>query len=213
MTDQQKVLVYGAGGHAKVVLDLLSQSGRFDIVGIVEDDPCLAGKRVLGVTILGDIDSMNGPKLEAKLLIAIGDNGTRKRLAARLDAQGYRYAVGLHPSSVVAEDVDIGPGTLVMAQAAINPGSRLGKHVIINTGATVDHDCIVGDFVHISPGAHLAGGVTIEPLVHLGTGASVVPNVTIGEGSVIGAGAAVTSDIPPNVIAVGVPARVEKSRG
>ena len=211
MIAQQKIIVYGAGGHAKVVLDLLSREGRFDIIGVVEDDPGLAGKRVLGIEILGDLDSLNGMESDAELLIAIGDNETRKRLASRLDARGYRYVVGRHPSSVVADDVEIGSGTVLMAQTAINPGSRLGRHVIINTGATVDHDCIVGDFVHISPGAHLAGGVTIEPLVHLGTGASVVPNVTIGEGSVIGAGSAVTSDIPPNVTAVGVPARAVRS--
>jgi len=100
-----------------------------------------------------------------------------------------------------------------MANTAINSGTKIGENVIINTGATVDHDCVLEDYVHISPGAHLAGNVYVGELTHIGIGASLIQGVKIGRNVIIGAGAAVINDLPDNVTAVGVPAKVLKQHG
>ncbi|MBI4200762.1 MAG: acetyltransferase [Chloroflexi bacterium] len=209
---QQRVLVYGAGGHGKVVVDILERMGRYEIAGIVDDDHQGKGLRFLGYPILGGLDTLLEHGSQSLLVLAIGDNEARDRLAHRLEPLGFQFVTAVHPTASVGRDVKLGWGTVVMANVAINSGVTIGRHVIVNTGATIDHDCVIGDFAHISPGAHLGGGVTVGPLAHVGIGVSVIQDVTIGARSVIGAGAAVVEDVPPNVTAVGVPARVVRTR-
>lgn len=208
---RQRIFVYGAGGHAKVVIDILDLNRHYEIVGIVDDNLALVGKQFCDYPILGDVNTLLMQRPEAQLILAIGDNKTRERLSRQLESFGFQFATAIHPSSTIARNSTIGVGTVVTAHAVVNPGAVIGEHVVINTGATVDHDCMIGDFAHISPGAHLASAVNIETLVHVGTGASIIPNVTVGARSIIGAGAAVTTDIPPDVVAVGVPARISRT--
>lgn len=211
---KDKALLYGAGGHAKVIIDILEKEGRYEIAGIIDDNSKLQGKHLQGYKIIGGFEVLLSSDYQGcKLIIAIGENRVRKGLYERVKVLGYEFASAVHPSAQIAKDVSLGCGTVVMANAAINPGAVIGKQVIINTGATIDHDCVLGDFVHISPGAHLAGNVTVGELTHIGIGASVVPGVKIGRNSIIGAGAVVIDDIPDNVTAVGVPARVIKEHG
>src|SRR6516164_411154 len=122
---------------------------------------------------------------------------------------GGRLAKAIHPASVIASDVSIGQGTVIMAGVVINTGSRIGRFAIVNTGATVDHDNLLEDGVHISPGCHLAGNVTCRADAFIGTGTSIIPRVQIGERAVIGAGAAVISDVPSDVLALGCPAAIK----
>jgi len=207
---RQRILVYGAGGHAKVVIDILERTEQYEITGIVDDDPARKGTHFCDYPILGGLDFLLGHGPEEQVILAIGDNDARERLANRLESQGFEFATAVHPATSLARDSVLGSGTVVMANVAVNPGTTVGRHAILNTGATIDHDCAIGDFAHISPGAHLGGNVTVGSLAHVGIGASVIPGITIGAGSVIGAGAAVVTDIPPGMVAVGVPARVVK---
>jgi len=137
----------------------------------------------------------------------------RQKLWQTINALGYELACAVHPSAQTGRNVFIGVGTVIMANTAINPGTKIGENVIINTGATVDHDCVLKDYVHISPGAHLAGNVKIGESTHIGIGASVIQGVKIGKGVIIGAGAALVNNIPDNVTAVGVPAKMIKKHG
>ena len=194
-----------------MVLDILERTQKYEIVGVVDDDPARQGNYFCGYRILGSLGYLLEQGPNAKVILAVGDNMTRERLALRLVSLGFQFITAIHPAAVVGRDVILGVGTVLMANVAVNPGTTIGRHVIINTGATVDHDCVIGDFAHISPGVHLAGGVTVEPLAHVGIGATVIEGVTIGTGSIVGAGAAVVTDIPPGVVAVGVPARVVKN--
>lgn len=205
---RQRVLVYGAGGHGKVVIDILERDDRYEITGIIDDDPGLKGTDFCSYEILGGQGDLLHLRLDSQLILAIGDNHVRRRLAAALESLGFQFARALHPSSTLARDVTLGQGAVVAAHGVVNSATTIGEHVIINTGATVDHDCTIGNFSHISPGAHLGGNIELGQLVHVGLGASIVNNVTIGIGSIIGAGAAVVEDIPPNVVAAGVPARI-----
>ncbi len=207
---KQRVLIYGAGGHGKVVIDILERMEQYEIVGTIDDAPTHSGHRFCGYPILGSIEVLMEGGIREQLVVAIGDNKTREGLARKLESVGLQFATAIHPSARIARGVKLESGTVVMANVAVNPGTVVGRHVILNTGATADHDCAIGDFTHLSPGVHLGGNVTVGPRAHVGIGASVIPGITIGEGSVIGAGAAVVSDIPSYVTATGVPARVMK---
>lgn len=203
----KKLVIVGAGGHGKVVADIAMAAG-YEIIGYIDDhakDAPLPDLKVFGnLEVVPAIFSTNP---EYKLILAIGDNAARKHIACSLAMDDISFAVVSHPFSAISRFAIIKPGTVIMPGAVINAGAYIGKHVILNTACSVDHDCYIGDFVHISPGAHLAGNVTVGEGTHIGVGVSVIPGCKIGEWAVIGAGAVVVEDIPPKVVAVGVPAR------
>ncbi|RLA94465.1 MAG: hypothetical protein DRG83_19700 [Deltaproteobacteria bacterium] len=201
------LLIYGASGHAKVIIDIIEREGRYEIKGLIDDNPKKSGENFFGYPIIGGGEILGDATYHDHwILLAIGGNLTRKKIWDRLRSLGYKFASAIHPSAQIGRDVRIGEGTVVMANVVINPSTRVGRNAIINTGATVDHDCDIGDFVHISPGAHLAGGVSVGELTHDGIGASVIHGVKIGKKAIIGAGAVVISDVPDGVTVVGVPA-------
>lgn len=190
--------IYGAGGHAKVVLDILRATGR-TVAGFIDDDDALT--RLLGLPV------RHTAKGCTPIIIGIGDNATRARLAARLTCT---FATAVHPSAVLSPSARIGDGTVVMAGAVLNAEAAVGRHCIVNTGASVDHECRLSDFVHLSPHATLCGRVCVGQGAWIGAGATVVPGVSIGRWARIGAGATVLTDIPDGATAVGTPATIIK---
>ena len=206
------IVIFGCGGHGRVVADTLKVA-RAPLAGFLDDRPPAS---VIGeVTLLGDRGCLEEPEFlkSYEILIAIGETRLRRQLALLVLDHGGRLARAIHPSAVIASDVFIGEGTVIMAGVVINTGSRIGRFVIVNTGATVDHDNAIEDGVHISPGCHLAGNVVCRADAFIGTGASIIPRTEIGMRAVIGAGAAVISDVPSDVLAVGCPAVVKKLLG
>ncbi|KPL19217.1 MAG: hypothetical protein AMJ92_04200 [candidate division Zixibacteria bacterium SM23_81] len=208
---KDKILIYGAGGHAKVVIDAIEKEQKYKIMAIVDDNSKLHGKNYCGYPVIGGLSKLvEGKFSDFKIIIAITDGKVSSKLYRQIKSLGYKLGIVIHPSAVVARDVLIGPGTMVMANAVINSNAKIGTNVVINTGAIVEHDCEIGDFVHIAPGAHLAGAVKIGEASMVGLGATVIESRQIGENSIIGAGTVVINDIPNNVSAVGVPARIMK---
>jgi UDP-perosamine 4-acetyltransferase len=203
VNDARRLVVIGAGGHAKVVLATAIAAG-WNPVALLDDDSSLQGQRVSGVPVLGTPDQVASIDADGAIL-AVGSNHSRQELAHRLTAS---WVSIVHPSAVIDPSVDVGIGTVVFAGAVIQPDTKIGRHVIINTCVSIDHDGAIADFAHIAPGCRLAGNVTVDSGALLGIGSSVVPGTAIGEWSVVGAGAAVLSDIPPKSTAVGVPGRV-----
>lgn len=204
------VIILGAGGHAKVLIDALIKTSAV-IAGIVDPAPALVGAKILGVPVLGGDGVVNEfPPSEAKLVNGLGSIGLpvkRKQLFEKFKSICYSFRTVIHPSAIVALDVVFGEGTQVMAGVVIQPGSRIGLNCIINTRASLDHDCVIGDHVHISPGVTLSGGVTIGACSHIGTGATVIQGITIGSGCLVAAGAVVIKDIYDGAIVRGIPAR------
>jgi sugar O-acyltransferase (sialic acid O-acetyltransferase NeuD family) len=209
---KKQILVWGAGGHAKVVADILRLNG-FHIIGFIDDhDPARSGEIFCGAKISARTDDFI--KAGARdIIIAIGDNRAREQKAKLAKARGFKLASVVHPRSAVASDVQLGVGTVVMAGAVINSGSIIGENSIINTSASIDHDCILAENVHISPGARIAGGVQIGRGTWIGIGATIIDKVSLGENIIVGAGAVVIRNIASGAVVVGVPARKIKSSG
>jgi sugar O-acyltransferase (sialic acid O-acetyltransferase NeuD family) len=201
--------VYGAGGHAQVVIDVLRARG-IDVRHQYNDSPANqhpASRSVLpGIRIVGP-DRF--PRLDVPLVLAVGINGERAELAQVLDAD---FGTAVHPTAIVAPTVRIGEGTVVLHGAMLQPHATLGRHVLINTGASVDHDCVIGDYAHISPQVALSGHVTVGEGTHVGVGAVVIPKVSIGRWCKVGAGTVVIQDVPDHCTVVGNPARVVPNR-
>jgi sugar O-acyltransferase (sialic acid O-acetyltransferase NeuD family) len=201
-----RVLVIGAGGHAKVVADILESYG-IPVLGFLDDDSRLWGEKWHGLSVLGGID-LYAHYQPAGLVLGIGSNEVRQQIAQRLGADAHSlWRCAIHPRAVVAPSAALGQGVVIAAGAIINPDVVLADHIIVNTAASVDHDCVIESFVHIAPGAHLAGNVHVGEGTLIGIGASVIPGKKIGRWSCIAAGAVVTRDIPDSTIAKGIPAR------
>ncbi len=188
----QNYILLGAGGHAKVVLDLIRLT-QIVLTGV--NDPKIAAGSLWNNDVPGLSDddiAQRFPPNSTKLLNGIGslpENTLRSQLFERFRAEGYRFQTLIHPSAIVAEGISIGEGAQIMAGAILQPGCRIGANSIINTGAIVDHDCVIGQHCHIAPGAVLSGAVTLGESVHVGTGAAVIQGVDLGDRSVVGAGA------------------------
>jgi acetyltransferase EpsM len=193
------IVIYGASGHGKVIADILLKSGFSNIIFWDDNiNRSLSGFKV-------DLPSLEA--FNSKVIIAIGDNLTRKQI---VEANNYSYANAYHPSAVIAEDSVLGEGTVVMANVVINSSASIGRHCILNTSSSIDHDCFVQDFVHISPSATLSGGVLIGEGSWIGAGATIIQGVSVGRWAVVGAGAVVLNDVPDNAVVVGNPARIIK---
>lgn len=204
------VIILGAGGHAKVLIDALRRQG-IELVGIVDADLGKKGQLLLDALVIGDDDEvMNYPVDTIFLVNGVGTvrvNPRRRQLFERFKSCGYQFATVVHPSAIIATDVILSEGAQVMAGAVIQSGCRVGVNTVINTGSIVDHDCHIEGHVHISPGVVLSGGVCIGENSHIGTGATVIQGVRIGCNSLVAAGAVVTTDVPDGVTVIGVPAR------
>ena len=208
MTD--RVVIWGASGHALVVADLLRLEGRCEIAGFIDDaDPARRGETFAGARVLGGRECLATLAADGVhgIAIAIGDCRARLALAEVVQQHGLELVRAVHPRAVVAADVEIGAGTVICAGAIVNPGATLGECVIVNTGATVDHESRIAAGVHVGPGAHLGGRVEVGRATWIGIGAVVSDRIRIGAGAIIGAGAVVVGDIPAGVVAYGVPAR------
>jgi len=197
------IYLYGAGGHAKVIADILEIRGI--IPGGIFDDDLL--KKIWDYPSFAFPGPFNFA--EDELIISIGNNYTRKKIAGE---KNVKYQIAIHPLAIVSVHSSIGEGSVVMGGALINSDTFIGRHCIVNSNASIDHDCFIGDFAHISPNATLCGDITIGECTLVGTGAIVIPGKKIGANTIIGAGAVVISDIPDNVIVVGNPARIITQR-
>lgn len=199
MEEKDKVYLYGASGHGKVIKDILASQNR-KVEGFIDDN--FEIKELSGLTVKHSMDGVD------EVIVSIGVNKTRKMIVGRLNCQFADPAI--HNKAILSPSVTIGKGSVVMAGAIINTDTQIGQHCIVNTGASVDHECKIGDYVHISPHATLCGEVTVGEGSWIGAGSTVIQGVKIGRWSQIGAGSVVVNDIPDGCLAYGNPCKVVK---
>jgi acetyltransferase EpsM len=205
------LVIWGAGGYAKVVFDTAVAMG-YTRVRFIDDCPpafaelygCPIGAPPVDVERSGVAVEFVG----VEFIVAIGDNHARSGCYSRGLRQGWTPATLIHPAAVVSPHSEISPGCVVLTRAVVNAGAVIGLNCIINTGAIVEHDCRLSSHVHISPAATLGGSVEAGAFAHVGIGACVLPGCRIGAGSIVGAGAVVLTSVPEAVTVAGVPARI-----
>jgi sugar O-acyltransferase (sialic acid O-acetyltransferase NeuD family) len=215
--DKQKVVIIGAGGHAREVLDVIEainqDTPRFEILGFVVE----LGYQTLGTVIndapvLGHFDWLEENRHELKAVCGVGFPAPRYHVIKKLEQIGVEFVNLIHPNTLLTRWITLGTGVIITAGCILTNQITIGNHVHLNRHSNVSHDNVLEDFVTVSPGANLSGNVTLKQGCFIGTGASIIEGKTIGVWAKIGAGSAVIDDIPDNATAVGVPAKVVKTR-
>lgn len=202
-----KIILLGNGGHSKVIQEIISSLKVHKIIAIL-DEKFEYEKRDNGIIYAPFSSIKNLMENDARVVIAIGDNLSRKKIVSTLKLKEEQFISIIHPSAIISESATIGKGTVIMPKSVINADAKIGKHCIINTGSIVEHDNIIGDYSHVSPNSTLTGNVTLCEGVHIGASATLIPGIRIGEWSVIGAGSTVIQNIPSYSKAVGNPTRM-----
>lgn len=196
--------VIGAGGHAKVIIDIIQESNEI-IQGVLDEKNC--DKEIMGIPIIGDYKSFVIHE-GAFGIIAIGNNRERKEISRFL--KSVKFVKIIHYTSFISKTTIIGEGTVIMSNVSVNASSIIGSHVILNTNSSIDHDCIIENFVHISPNVALAGNVKIGEGTHIGIGSAIIQGVKVGKWATIGAGTVIIRDVPDYAVVVGNPGKVIK---
>jgi sugar O-acyltransferase (sialic acid O-acetyltransferase NeuD family) len=210
-----KLVLVGAGGQGREVVQLIRDINRikptWEIVGFLDDTLTKIGQYVLDIMVIGTIDQIN--KLvdaDTYIFCSIGQSEQREHVINTIRSSGINYKVAtlIHPTAVVADDVQINEGSQISALTVISTNVICSSYVLINYGSTIGHDSIIGEFTTISPGCRISGHVNIGARSEIGTGCNIIQSISIGSSCVIGAGAVVIVDLPDKCTAVGVPARI-----
>lgn len=211
----RQIVIFGVGGMARdlhaLLRDLVLVTSCFELLGFLDDDPTKHGQRLHGLPVLGDATWI-ARNTRVEVAVGVGGPPAKRRVVHRLRTAGARFPSLVHPSAVVGQDVTLGEGTVVSAGCVLTTDISVGPFVTLNTACTLAHDDLVDAYATLAPGVHLAGNVRLRTGAELGIGAVAIQGVTVGEWSIVGAGAVVTTDLEPNTTAVGVPARVVKTR-
>jgi acetyltransferase EpsM len=203
-----KWAIIGAGAQGMIVLDVLREQHRDADLLFVDDDDRRVGNRLHDVEVVSRQTFLQHSNPESfQVMVAIGHNEVRLRIAAELAACGARFGNVVHPSAIVLASATLADGIMLCPGAIVGSAATVGRHALINTGAIVEHDCIIEEGVSLSPGVRMAGRVRIGRAAFIGTGATLNPRITIGERAIVGSGALVTRDVRPGMLVFGVPAR------
>lgn len=212
----KKVVIIGAGGFGREVIEIFKDENKiekkWDILGFIDDDPNILGKNINGFPVLGGLDWLTESNDKIECVISIGDPKTKKSIADKLKNTDVDFVNAIHPSVIMSEFVELGKDVIIGAGCILTVNIKVGNHVILNLNCTVGHDTIVEDYCSIMPAVKINGENHLQKGVYVGTGATFIHRISVGAWTTIGAGATVIKNIPENVVAVGIPAKVVKTK-
>lgn len=210
----EDIILIGGGGHCKSVIDSISKSKEYNIVGIL-DLHDKVGDEIFGVKVIGTDDKLeyyykNGVSNIFLTIGSIGDTALRRKLYSVALNIGYSFPNIIDSTAIVSDKIEMGYGNFIGKRTIINAGTKIDNNCIINTGAIIEHDCHIESFCHVAPGATISGNVVIGENTHIGTNSTIIQNIVIGSNSIIGAGSVIVKDIKSNVKAYGNPCKEVK---
>lgn len=216
MRDKKKVIILGAGGFARETLWIFKEANEekneWEVLGFIDENKECHGKVICDLPIVGGFEWFDNKNYsDLYVICAIASPRTKRKIVEKAYEKKIKFCSIVHPTVRMSKYVEIGKGTIIHAGNIITTQIKIGNHVYLNKACTLGHDSIIEDYCNVSPGAHIGGNVHFEKGVDFGIGAVITQGITIGEWSIIGAGSVVISNIPSNVTAVGVPAKVIKS--
>jgi acetyltransferase EpsM len=198
----KKIVIFGAGGHSLVIIDLIKELNEYTIIGIYDDNK---DGDFDGIPILGQIDD-NIIKNADEYIIGIGDDKIRKKIYEQFS--NLPWATLIHPKSIVSKNTRISEGSVILAGAIIQAGVSIGKHCIINTNSNIDHESIINSFSSICPGVTICGNVNIGELTFIGANSTIIQRITVGNNCIVGAGSVIIKNVNNNCKIVGNPGRI-----
>lgn len=212
----EDLVIFGTGGAGRdteqIVLDVNAERATYHLIGYLDGNAARHGQEIHGLPVLGDLDWLSSHP-RTRVVVAVGNPPTRRRIVERLVKLGHdRFITLIHPQALVGKWVEIGEGSTLYAACNLTVDIRVGRFAWLNVATTLAHDVVTGDFVTLAPAANVSGNVTLGTGCDLGTNCAIKHQLQIGEWSIIGAGAAVVKDVPPNTTVVGVPGKVIQTR-
>lgn len=216
MSELTPLVIFGAGGFGRELLQLVrdvnAHRPRFAILGFLDDRETLWNSQRNGAPVLGGIPWLESQSRPPALVIGVGSPKDKLRIAVRVRSAVAEFPVIVHPTVVKSDHIEYAPGVVVAAGTILTVDIRLAQFSTLHVGCNIGHDVKIGPYANVSPGVNVSGNVAIGEGCDIGTGSAFIQGVSIGEWSVVGAGAVVTSPLPANCTAVGIPARVIKER-
>ena len=212
----QPVVVYGAGGHGREIVQLIedinAHRARWDVLGFIDDDPSTHGREINGFPVLGGLDWLNTQGSSVRIALGVGSPISKRHIVARVGSDAQRFITIVHPTVRLCRWLEIGPGTAIAAGTMLTVNIQIGAFVTVNRVCNISYDCRVGDFATIAPATNLSGAVEVGAGCDIGSGVTTIEGVRVGDWTIVGAGGVIANDLPSNCTAVGVPARPIKHR-
>lgn len=209
------IIIIGAGGHSRVVYDILRYDHNLDVISFVDNTIRGSEEAIMGVPVTGGHDVI--PKLVEEnniggFIVAVGDNEIRCEHYNKLLEMGLEPVSAIHPEAYISKTATIGPGTVVAPGVSVSTNVEVGENSILNTGSLVDHETSIGSHTHIAPGSTVAGRVKIDEMSFIGMGSTIRDSVKVGSNVTVGAGSVVLEEVPPNVTVAGAPAEIKNKK-
>lgn len=207
----KKILIFGIGGHAKVLVDIIEKQEKYIIAGFINQN-YEKNQIEMGYEVLGDVPSLNEIIADYEIyggIIGIGDNSIRASVKEKIHRliPNFKFVNCIHPNSSLGKDVTLGEGNVLMSGTIINSSSSINNHCILNTNSSIDHDCIMSNYSSIAPNVTVGGNVHIGEYSAIGIGSNILHNVNIGKNCIIGGGSLVCNDTNINSIYYGSPSK------